>query len=32
MIAPEFRLTENLNVLKPAADFISYNYGKSYVF
>lgn len=29
MIAPDFRLTENLNVLKPAADFISYNYGKS---
>ena len=29
MIAPEFRLTENLNVLKPAADFISFNYGKS---
>lgn len=29
MIAPDFRVTENIVVLKPAKTFISFNYGKS---
>ncbi len=28
MIAPDFRASENLEVLKPAKTFISYNYGR----
>ena len=28
MIAPDFRATENFEILKPAKAFIVYNYGK----
>ena len=30
MIAPDFRASENIEVLKPAKAFISYNYGNYY--
>ena len=29
MIAPEFRQSENMNMLPACANFVSYNYGKS---
>lgn len=28
MIAPDFKATEQLDLMKPAGNFISYNYGK----
>jgi hypothetical protein len=28
MIAPDFRLTENMNMLPACANFVAYNYGK----
>ena len=31
MISPDFRLTENMNIMPACANFISYNYGKSFV-
>lgn len=27
MIAPDFRITENIEIMKAAKNFISYNYG-----
>ena len=27
MIAPDFRVTENIDIMKAAKNFISYNYG-----
>jgi hypothetical protein len=31
MIAPDFRATEQLEILKPAKNFVAYNYGKPHV-
>jgi len=28
MIAPEFRQTENMNMMPACANFVAYNYGK----
>jgi hypothetical protein len=30
MISPDFRQTENMNIMPACANFISYNYGKKF--